>query len=174
MFFRKNKVTEAELPPIQVQAPEAPAQDTGAPRKKILVVDDDPITVKTLSMTLNAKGYNVLSAGSGPEAIGIVRDENPDMMLVDVCLAPDAATGGMNPWDGFQVARWLQHANTRKIPAIMISSSDKPEYKQRAEDVGADSFMAKPIDNTLLLASIASALANPPMANEFMCLKMAT
>jgi CheY-like chemotaxis protein len=171
MFFRKKKV--AKQPPIQSVAP-VESQDTGAPRKKILVVDDDPISLKTLSLTLNARGYNVLSAMNGPEAIGVIRDESPDMMLVDVCLPPDVASGGVVPWDGFQVTRWLQHANTRRIPAIIISGSNKPEYKNRAASIGADAFMAKPLDNAVLLGSIAAALANPPVVNdEFVCLKMA-
>lgn len=172
MFFRKKKVSRVETAPIQSVEPVT--ADTGVPRKKILVVDDDPIMVKTLSMTLNARGYNVLSAGSGSEAIGVMREQNPDMMLVDVCLAPDVASGGVVPWDGFQVTRWLQHANTKKIPAIIISGSDKPEYKKRAASVGADAFMTKPIDNAVLLGSIAAALSNPPAVNdEFVCLKMA-
>ena len=171
MFFRKKKA--AEQPPVKsVELVES--QDTGAPRKKILVVDDDPISVKTLSLTLNARGYNVLSAVSGSEAIGVMRDESPDMMLVDVCLAPDVASGGVVPWDGFQVTRWLQHANTKRIPAIIISGSNKPDYKKHAASIGADAFMAKPLDNAVLLGSIAAALANPPVVNdEFVCLKMA-
>jgi CheY-like chemotaxis protein len=174
MLFRKKMVAETALPPTDpVDAASVASKDTGAPRKKILVVDDDPIILKTLSMTLNARGYNVLSAVSGSEAIGVVREQNPDMMLVDVCLPPDVACGGVVPWDGFQITQWLKHANTRQIPAIIMSGSDKPEYKQRAEAAGADSFMSKPIDNALLLASISSALANPPLTNEFVCLKMA-
>ena len=171
MFFRKKKVTGAEKP---IESVAADCNETRAPRKKILVVDDDPIMVKTLSLTLNARGYNVLSAKNGSEAIGVMREENPDMMLVDVCLAPDVASGGVVPWDGFQVTRWLQHANTKKIPAIIISGSDKPEYKKRAASVGADAFMTKPIDNAVLLGSIAAALSNPPAVNDdFVCLKMA-
>jgi two-component system KDP operon response regulator KdpE len=173
MFFRKKNVTRAELPAMQSTAP-VESERTGEPRKKILVVDDDPITVKTLSLTLKARGYDVLSAVNGSEAIGVVRDSNPDMMLVDVCLAPDVASGGIVPWDGFQVTRWLQHANSKKIPAIIMSGSDKPEYKGRAASVGADAFMAKPIDNAVLLGSIAAALASPPRVNsDFICLKMA-
>jgi CheY-like chemotaxis protein len=173
MFFRRKKAIGAEQPLIKATEP-VESSYTGAPRKKILVVDDDPISVKTLSLTLNARGYNVFSAVNGSEAIGVMRQENPDMILVDVCLPPDVASGGIVPWDGFQVTRWLQHANTKRIPAIIISGSNKPDYKQRAASVGADAFMCKPLDKAVLLGSIAAALASPPVVNEkFVCLKMA-
>jgi len=147
------------------------SQDTGALRKTILVVDDDPVTVKTLTLTLNAQGYNVLSAADGSSAISILRQQNPDMMLVDVSLPPDVAMGGMVTWNGFQVLGWLRRANA-SVPAIVISGSDKPEYKEQAAAVGADSFLAKPIDNAALLSSIASALAKIQPATGFNSLKL--
>jgi CheY-like chemotaxis protein len=153
LFFRKKKTT-VEFVPVVLPDP----IDPNVPRKKILVVDDDPIMVKTLSLTLTAKGYDVLSATDGSQAISVIREQNPDMMLVDVGLAPDV--GGAFG-DGFQVTQWLLQANFRKIPAIIISGSDKPAYKRQAAAVGADSFMAKPINKELLLDSIEAALANP-------------
>lgn len=168
MFRKKPAVATPAVPsPEPVQAA---SSATEAPRKKILVIDDDPIMVKTLSLTLNAKGYKVISAADGPQAISAMREEAPDMMLVDVGLPTDV---GVVPWNGFQVAQWLQRMNTQKVPAIIISGSNKPEYKQQAADIGAEAFMTKPIDNALLLASIASALANPaPALNSFIGLKM--
>jgi len=167
LFFRKKKTT-VEFVPVVMPDP----IDHSVPRKKILVVDDDPITVKTLSLTLNAKGYEVLSATDGSEAISIIREQNPDMMLVDVGLPPDL--GGARLSDGFQVTWWLQRANPRKIPAIIISGSDKPAYKQQAAAIGADGFMSKPLNKELLLNAIESALANPtPVVGEVPVLKMA-
>ena len=168
LFFRKKKTATVEFVPVVLPD----LIDHGVPRKKILVVDDDPITVKTLSLTLNAKGYEVLSAKDGSEAISVIREQNPDMMLVDVGLPPDL--GGARLCDGFQVAWWLQRANPRKIPTIIISGSDKPAYRSQAAAVGADGFMAKPLNKELLLDSIESALANPvPVVGEVPTLKMA-
>jgi len=167
LFFKKQKKS-VEFVPVILPDP----IDPNAPRKKILVVDDDPITVKTLSLTLNAKGYEVFSATDGSEAISIIRQENPDMMLVDVGLPPDL--GGARLSDGFQVTQWLQRANSRKIPAIIISGSDKPAYKGQAAAIGADAFMAKPINKEILLDSIESALSEPAQSAEgFKTLKMA-
>jgi CheY-like chemotaxis protein len=168
MFFWKKKNAKSQN---SSSGTKTESQHTGAPRKKILVVDDDPVTVKTLTLTLNAQGYNVLSAVDGSAAIRILRQQNPDMMLVDVSLSPDVARGGMVPWTGFQMMGWLQRMNTR-IPTIIISGSDKPEYKEQAAAVGADGFMAKPINSTALLSSIASALAKIQPAAAFSGLKL--
>ena len=161
IFFGKKKAKAAEFVPTVLPDP----IDPNAPVRKILVIDDDPVTVKTLSLTLNAKGFKVLVAADGAQAISVIREENPDMMLVDVGLAPDL--GGARLCDGFQVTRWLQRTNARKIPAIIISGSDKPAYKQQAAAIGADGFMAKPINKDALLDSIESALAHSaPMAKD--------
>jgi CheY-like chemotaxis protein len=128
--------------------------DPDRARKKILVIDDDPVIAKSLSLTLTSAGYDVLTAQDGFEAIGLVRDEAPDLMLVDVCLAPSLPI----TWDGFQVAQWLRQVN-RPIPIIVISGSFKPEYERQAIACGARAFFVKPLDNKLLLDLIASALS---------------
>jgi two-component system KDP operon response regulator KdpE len=155
MFFRKKKTVRAEFVPVVLPD----LIDPNAPRKKILVVEDDAVVAKALSMTLNARGYQVLVAADSCEAIKLVREQDPDMMLVDVGLQPDL--GGARLCDGFQVAQWLQRAHARKIPSIIISGSDKPAYKRQAASVGAEAFMAKPLDSATLVESIELALATP-------------
>jgi CheY-like chemotaxis protein len=93
--------------------------------------------------------------------------------VVDVGLAPDV--GGAHLSDGFQFTRWLQMANPRKIPSIIISGSNKPAFKRQAKAAGADTFLAKPIENESLLNSIESALTHStPAAVESAALTMAT
>jgi CheY-like chemotaxis protein len=166
MLFWKKKTTAAAVPPPIPVTPPAPVEpvDDGAPRKKIMVVDDDPIILKTLSFTLQSKGFKVVTATDGSQAIGLMRDESPDMMLVDVTLPPDVGAGGVVPWDGFQVAQWIRRMNGR-VPTIVISGTDRPDYQQRAKALGAE-FFAKPINNDLLLASIASAIGEPQTATQ--------
>jgi twitching motility two-component system response regulator PilH len=188
MIFWKKKTVRAEfvpviLPdPVQPEAPEEIATSSentvprkiDAPRKKVLVVDDDPVVVKTLWLKLNARGYHVLCASDAAQAIKLVREQDPDILLVDVGLPPDIAMGGANLTDGFQVTRWLQLANTRKIPSIIISGSDKPTYRRQAAAVGADGFLPKPINEDALMDSIECALAMPaPVAEGFATFKMA-
>lgn len=169
-LFRRKKEA-AKAPPAPVA--EVKAQAGGQPSKKILVVDDDPVMARTLSMTLSPRGYMVLEAKDGAEAIALMRDEKPDMLLVDVCLPPNGPNGGAVPWNGFQLTRWLQHVNTVKIPMIFMSGSDKPEYKAQAAAAGADGFMPKPLNSSALLSSIDSALSRPRRGGEFLSLKMA-
>jgi len=121
-----------------------------------LVVDDDPVTVKALTLALTSKGYAVSSACDGSEAIGIVRDDMPDMMLVDVNLEPQNDFGGAALFDGFQVTRWLRYVTAKHIPAIIISATDKADYRRYAAKIGAETFLAKPISNAVLLQAIAA------------------
>lgn len=173
MIFWKKKSVRAEFVPVILPDPVRP-EDPSAPRKKVLVVDDDPVVVKTLWLKLNARGYQVLCAGDAAHAIKLVREQDPDILLVDVGLPPDIAMGGANLTDGFQVTRWLQLANTRKIPSIIISGSDKPAYRRQAAAVGADGFLPKPINEQALMDSIECALALPaPVAEGFATFKMA-
>ena len=134
-------------------------------RKKILVIDDDPVTLMALTHSLNGRGFAVYSARDGSEAIGVVREEDPDMLVVDVDLSAHDIFGAAGTWDGFQVTRWLRYACARKIPAIIISATDKEDYKKYAERIGAETFMAKPLSSDVLCQSIESALARTVLDN---------
>jgi two-component system KDP operon response regulator KdpE len=134
------------------------------PRKKILLVDDDAVVLKILAFSLKSRGYEVLTATDGSAAIGLMRDENPDLLLIDVGLAPDVDLH----WDGFQVVDWIRRINGN-LPMIMISGSENPEFAQRAADAGAQAFFAKPIEIDHLFASIASALAGNQLSITVGC-----
>lgn len=153
-----------EQKPVQNTFGETAPKKAETP-KKILVVDDDPVTVKALTVALTSKGYTVFSASDGSEAIGVVRDNAPDMLLVDVNLEPQSDFGGAALFDGFQVTRWLRHTTAKHIPAIMISATDKPDYRTYAAKIGAETFMAKPISNAALLQAIEAGLAGPATTN---------
>jgi len=162
MFFRKKK---PNFVPVALPAPTEPEVDS---RKKVLVIDDDPVIVKAITLALHAKGYRVLSALDGAEAIDVFQEKNPDVLLVDVHLPKDAASEGAVLSDGFQVTRWLQLANTRKVPTIIMSGSDKPEFKRLAASLGAVRFLAKPLNSAVLVSSIEAALADrEPGSGQF-------
>src|SRR5262245_54925812 len=132
MIFRRKK--SPAPPPVSTPPPAAPASDValrepGSPRKKILVVDDDPVIRQTLSLKLKSKGYDVVTASEGAEAISAVRDEKPDLMLMDICFPPDVASGGNVPWDGFTLTQWLRHVGgAAKIPTILMSGVEQANY----------------------------------------------
>lgn len=153
MLFFKKLFARATQPPISASASEdlRPLGD-GRYRNKIMVVDDDPVVLKALSLTLESKGYKVVTATDGPQAIGLLRDEGPDMMLVDVSFPVET-----NSWDGFRITQWIRTMN-RGLPTIMMSGSYKAEYESRAAAMGAEAFMIKPLDKRLLLGTISKAL----------------
>jgi CheY-like chemotaxis protein len=129
-------------------------------RKKILVVDDSPIILKTLSTKLDASGYEVFTAEDGATAVSVVRRTKPDLILLDISFPPDVAHGGGVPWDGFRIMDWLKRMDEgRNIPTIVITGSAIAQYKDRALAAGAVSCFQKPIDHDQLLTVIGEALA---------------
>jgi len=128
------------------------AESTSGRLKKILVVDDDEIILKTVSPKLQKAGYAVFTALDGAQAVAAARRENPDLILLDLTFPP--AVDGV-PWDGFRIMEWFQRLNAAKrIPIIIITGSEDPKYKERAASSGAVAFFHKPIDHDDLLKVI--------------------
>ncbi|MGA3266702.1 MAG: response regulator [Verrucomicrobiota bacterium] len=128
--------------------------------QKILVVDDNEIILKTVSLKLQGAGYQVITALDGAEAVAAARKETPDLILLDISFPPDVA--GV-PWDGFRVMEWFHRLESaRKIPVIIITGSEDPKYKERATSNGAVAFFHKPIDHDDLLKVIRATLAPMP------------
>ncbi len=132
-------------------------------RKKILIVDDDEVILTTLSMKLKSSNYDVIAAKDGSEAVGAVRTERPDLILLDISFPPEV-TGV--PWDGFRIIQWLRRVQEAKnTPIIVMSGGDAVKYKNRSLAEGAIAFFQKPIDSGQLLATIEHVLNNYAKAN---------
>ncbi len=127
--------------------------------RKLLVVDDDLVIVKTLSMQLNANGYKVFTATDGPGAACAVKKERPDLILLDLLFPPDAMNIGGALQDGFLIMEWLRRMGEAKdIPIIIISADNSKKDRHRALEAGAVAFFTKPIDRFALLATIRTVL----------------
>jgi CheY-like chemotaxis protein len=140
-------------------------------RKKILVVDDSPLILKVMSMKLTANGYDVVTAEDGGTAVSTVRQEKPDLILLDLTFPPDVGHGGGVAWDGFLIMQWLRRLEEAKhIPIIVITGGEPAKYKDRALAAGAVSFFHKPIDHDALLTviqqTLAGGAAEPPPAAQ--------
>lgn len=145
-------------PPVQPPAlpTETPVEPPVVPRgQKILIVDDDPVTLKTTGAKLEAKGFGVVTASEGADAIHAARNGKPDLILLDLCFPADVVLS----WDGFLIMDWLRRMEeTRHIPVFVITSGEPSKYQQRCLKAGAAGFFQKPIPHDQLLASIGQAL----------------
>jgi CheY-like chemotaxis protein len=127
---------------------------------KILVVDDNPVVVKAVNMKLAAAGFAVLTARDGSEAIGLVRRERPDLIVLDISFPPDVGGGGTGAWDGFQIMQWLHRMDEAKnTPVVIITGQDPSKYRDQAIKLGAAAFFAKPVDNDALIKTIRGELS---------------
>ena len=117
---------------------------------RILVVDDIEPNVRLLKAKLEAEYYDVLTAGSGFEALELARRVVPDLILLDVM---------MPQMDGFETCQKLKDdPRTRHIPVIMVTALDGQEDRVNGLRAGADDFLTKPIDDVALFARVKSLL----------------
>jgi len=117
---------------------------------KILVVDDTPRNVKLLADLLAVKGYGVITAGSGREALAQVQAEQPDLVLLDVVM-PEMS--------GYEVCRKIRDNRAMAmLPVVMVTALDPAEERVKGIEAGADDFLTKPINQAELLARVKSLL----------------
>ena len=112
--------------------------------KKVLIVDDEKAIVDILEFNLRKEGYETLCAYDGPEGARMAREENPDLMLLDVMLP------GM---DGFEVCRALRSEGS-DLPIIMITAREEETDKVFGLENGADDYITKPFSMRELLARV--------------------
>jgi len=124
------------------------ARSDGGGQARVLVVDDEPNIVDVISMALRYEGFEVASAGTGAEALSMVRETRPHVMLLDVML-PDM--------EGFDVARRLGAEHAR-VPIIFLTARDATEDRVRGLTVGGDDYVTKPFSLEELLARVRALL----------------
>ena len=120
--------------------------------KLILVVDDEPRMVRFVRMNLDLEGYKVTEAGSGIETLEKVRDELPDLVLLDVM---------MPEMDGFETLERLREIST--VPVIMLTVKGEEEDRIRGLELGADDYVTKPFSPRELASRIRAVLRRAEM-----------
>ena len=113
----------------------------------ILVVDDEISIIKFLRANLESKGYEVLAAMNGAEALQIFEMELPDLVILDIM---------MPKMDGFEVCRRIREWS--KVPIIMLSARGDEEDKVKCLDLGADDYTTKPFGANELIARVRAVL----------------
>lgn len=111
---------------------------------RVLIVDDDPATVELVQEVLVAKGYQVLTAGDGVEALRKVKEERPHLILLDIV---------MPKLDGLEVLRQLR-AIDEEVGVIIITAVTDKETRRQAIALGAFDYLTKPIDLPYLEQSL--------------------
>jgi DNA-binding response OmpR family regulator len=102
-------------------------------KKRVLIVDDERAILTVLGIRLKVSGYDVVAASNGEEALDLVNSMCPDIVLLDVIMP------GM---DGFEVLQKLRAVS--ELPVIVFSA--RPENARKAFSLGANDFLAKPLD----------------------------
>ncbi|MHB8463874.1 MAG: response regulator transcription factor [Acidimicrobiales bacterium] len=118
----------------------------------ILVVDDDPVIQKLLTVNFEMEGYHVVTAGGGEDALRLIAEKAPDIILLDVM---------MPRMDGVEVVRRLKADEvTASIPVIMLSAKAQANDISGGLDAGADDYITKPFDPLELLDKVAALLGD--------------
>jgi class 3 adenylate cyclase len=117
---------------------------------RVLVADDNPANVDILETRLAAHGYEVLTAADGDEALGLAREAQPDLILLDVM---------MPKLDGFEVCRRLKaDADLPFMPVILVTARAESRDVVTGLEAGADEYLTKPVDQAALVARVKSML----------------
>jgi len=116
--------------------------------KKIIIVEDEPSLVFTLEDTLNSEGYEVFTTDEGQEAINLVDQKKPNLMILDLMLP------GMS---GFEICQEIRDKDFM-LPIIILTARDQEVDKIKGLNMGADDYMTKPFSVKELLARIQALL----------------
>jgi len=114
--------------------------------KSIVVADDDPDILSIVAMSLETQGYDVYKATNGREAVDLVRDHHPDLIILDMM---------MPVMSGYEaIAELKADDSTRDIPIIGLSAKAMATDMERATDVGIDGYITKPFRIAQVLSVI--------------------
>ncbi len=133
-------------------------------KTRILVVDDELTIIKFLRANLEARGYEVLAAVNGTEALRTFEMELPDLVILDIMM-PEI--------DGFEVCRRLREWS--QIPIIMLSARGDENDKVKCLDLGADDYITKPFGASELIARVRAVMrrtetsGSTPVQPSFSC-----
>ena len=115
---------------------------------RVLVIDDEPPIRKLLRVGLSAHGYQTVEASSGKSALELLREQPPDLVILDL---------GLPDMQGHELLRTMRARND-KVPIVVLSSRDDETGKVQALDAGADDYVTKPFGMDELLARMRAAL----------------
>lgn len=115
-------------------------------KKKILLVEDEPFIADMVKRRLEANNYEIITAYDGQEGLEKARKENPDLIILDLMLPKIG---------GYKICRILKFDEKyKKVPIIMLTALTQEKDKELGYGTGADAYITKPFESTVLLAKI--------------------
>jgi chemosensory pili system protein ChpA (sensor histidine kinase/response regulator) len=137
----------ADAPVVEAEAKAKQLAEQEVEKAPTVMVVDDSITVrKVTSRLLQRHGFDVITAKDGVDAVNVLHDRIPDVMLLDI---------EMPRMDGFELATMIRHDDRlRHLPIVMITSRTGDKHRSRAEAIGVDRYMGKPYNEVDLLRTI--------------------
>lgn len=118
--------------------------------KKLLLIDDDPNLILLVKDYLEFRGYQVVTAENGREALDLLTEDLPDMIICDVMM-PEV--------DGYHVVQSIrENFTTSSIPVMLLSAKGQSQDRVKGLNVGADVYMVKPFEPEELVAQVESTL----------------
>ncbi len=137
--------------------PPTPTPPTTSP-PRILIADDDPLSAELLEAHLGESDYELRCASDGEQALQMVADWHPQLILLDVMMPRIS---------GFEVCKRLRaNPATRDIAVLMITALDQPSDIERAVEAGTEDFLSKPINKAELLLRVRSLLKSRKHKSE--------
>jgi len=124
-------------------------------RPLVLVVDDDPETLKLVSLSLRLEGFRAITTADSSEALHLVRDEQPALVLLDIMMPGT---------DGFGVCQRIREFS--EVPIIILTARDDVNEITRGLDLGADDYMVKPFNVNELAARVKTVLHRTKIPQE--------
>ena len=124
-------------------------------KSSVLLVEDDPRVLRLEQMVLEKEGFSVVGTGSGEEALELLAEITPSLIVLDV---------GLPGIDGFTACSRIREFS--QVSIIMVTGKDFNEDKVRGLDLGADDYITKPFSPNELAARVKAALRRSVMSNE--------
>lgn len=119
-------------------------------KKKILIVDDEREIAESMSLALEAVGYDVVTCHDGNQGLDMTERENPDLIILDMMMPKRS---------GFLVLETLRQSTSYPVRIIMITANEGERHKTYAEQLGVDDYIRKPFSIDTLIASVEKTLS---------------
>lgn len=118
---------------------------------RILICEDNPLAMKTLSIVLGREGYETDTAADGKEAIGLLQTNEYDLLVVDIHMPYHS---------GLELVKFLRSDLGKDTPVIVLSAFSDPQMQHQAGELGISGYIVKPFDPSELIRKVKSTLKN--------------